>query len=103
MMQIGDFNLEEKVLVVAEIGNNHEGDFEVAKELVRKAAEGGVDAVKFQTFQTKHFVRAKDKDRYNRLVSFELSHREFEQLRELAKSHGLLFISTPLDLESARF
>lgn len=102
-MQIGTFNLDEKVLVVAEIGNNHEGNFAVAQELVRKAAECGVDAVKFQTFQTKYFVSASDRARYERLSSFELPYPKFERLRELAKSLGLLFISTPLDLLSAAF
>jgi N-acetylneuraminate synthase/N,N'-diacetyllegionaminate synthase len=36
-MHIGRFNLDEKVLVVAEIGNNHEGNFEVAKTLIQRA------------------------------------------------------------------
>lgn len=102
-MQIGSWNSLDKVLVVAEIGNNHEGNFEVAKRLVHQAAESGVDAVKFQTFQTKYFVSAKDKARYERLLSFELSYRQFEALQALTKALGLLFISTPLDLESAAF
>jgi sialic acid synthase SpsE len=102
-MIVGDFDTTERVLIVAEIGNNHEGKFDVAKELVRAAAECGVGAVKFQTFQTKHLVSSGDKARYDQLSSFELSYREVEQLQELAKSLGLLFLSTPLDLESARF
>jgi sialic acid synthase SpsE len=102
-MEIAGIDLTDNVLIVAEIGNNHEGNFQVAEELVRKAAECGVDAVKFQTFQTKYFVSAKDEARYKRLLSFELSNSEFEQLYKLAKSLGLLFISTPLDLNSAEF
>jgi sialic acid synthase SpsE len=102
-MQIGNFDLEDKVLVVAEIGNNHEGNFEIAKELVRQAAECGVAAVKFQTFNTEHFTSRSDAARFERLKSFELSHEQFAELAELARSHGLLFISTPLDLGSAAF
>jgi len=34
--------------VVAEIGINHNGDVEIAKELIKSAYEAGVDAVKFQ-------------------------------------------------------
>lgn len=97
------FSGKGRVLVVAEIGNNHEGEVEVAKELVRKAAECGVDAVKFQTFQTRYFISPADGERYDRLRGFELSYSEFEELHRLAKSLGLLFFSTPLDLESARF
>ena len=92
-----------KVLVVAEIGNNHEGDFELAMEMVRTAAECGVDAVKFQTFKTRYFVSQLDPARYQRMSSFELSFGQFEKLQSLAKSLGLLFVSTPLDLPSAEF
>jgi sialic acid synthase SpsE len=102
-MQIGRFDLEQNVLVIAEIGNNHEGDFDTARELVRRAAECGVDAVKFQTFRTRYFVSTSDKARYDRLASFELTPTQFEHLHDLARSLGLMFISTPLDLESARF
>jgi len=102
-MQIGNFDLENKVLIVAEIGNNHEGNFEIAKELVRQAAASGVAAVKFQTFSTEYFTSRSDPARFARLKSFELSHEQFTELAELARSLGLLFISTPLDLGSAAF
>ena len=48
-MRIGNHNTDDSVFVIAEIGNNHEGDFELAKEMVFLAAESGADAVKFQT------------------------------------------------------
>jgi sialic acid synthase SpsE len=102
-MHIGRFNLDDQVLVVAEIGNNHEGDFEVAKAMVQRAAECGVDAVKFQTFQTKYFVSSRDQARYERLLQFEIPYAQWEELHRLAKELGLLFFSTPLDLESAKF
>jgi sialic acid synthase SpsE len=102
-MQIGNFDLAHNVLIVAEIGNNHEGNFETAKELVRQAAECGVPAVKFQTFNTEHFTSRSDSARFARLKSFELSHEQFAELAEVARSLGLLFISTPLDLGSATF
>lgn len=102
-MQIGNFDLQAKVLIVAEIGNNHEGNFEIAKELVREAAKCGVAAVKFQTFNTEHYVSRSDVARFERLKSFELSHEQFGELAELARSLGMLFISTPFDLGSAAF
>jgi sialic acid synthase SpsE len=100
-MKIGSTDTDKEVLLIAEIGNNHEGDFEVAKELVHTAARCGVDAVKFQTFRTEHYVTRLDVARFERLKSFELTFRQFEQLSELAHSLGLLFISTPFDLASA--
>jgi N,N'-diacetyllegionaminate synthase len=102
-MKIGNLNTSEKVLIIAEIGNNHEGSFENAIELVKKAAETGVDAVKFQTFRTDNFVSRSNTARYNQLKSYELSYEQFEKLSELARSLGLLFISTPFDLDSAEF
>jgi N,N'-diacetyllegionaminate synthase len=101
-MHIGGFDLDERVLVVAEIGNNHEGDLAVARELVAQAAEAGADAVKFQTFRTERFVAPTDPVRFQRLRSFELRPDDFRELGELARQHHLLFISTPLDLDSAR-
>jgi sialic acid synthase SpsE len=102
-MKIGNFDVDRDVLVVAEIGNNHEGSVQAAMELVRRAAECGAHAVKFQTFQTRYFVSHRDPARYERLSSFELPYPAFEELHHLARTLGLLFISTPLDLESARF
>lgn len=102
-MQIGGFDLNDKVLVVAEIGNNHEGDFEVAKTMVQRAAHCGVDAVKFQTFQTRFFVSNRDRACYERLLRFELPYSAWEKLHRVAKDLGLFFFSTPLDLKSAEF
>ena len=102
-MKIGKFDLARQVLIVAEIGNNHEGDFSRAQELVRSAARSGVNAVKFQTFKTERFVRQRDEARFHQLENFELTHKQFEELAKLARSLGLLFLSTALDLVSAEF
>lgn len=102
-MRIRDLDLNRKVLVVAEIGNNHEGDFAAAQKLVREAAACGVGAVKFQTFRTEHYVNRADEARFLRLKSFELGFDQFESLARLARSLGLLFLSTPFDLTSAEF
>jgi N,N'-diacetyllegionaminate synthase len=100
-MKIGKLDLTQRVAIVAEIGNNHEGSFDVACELVRAAAQCGVDAVKFQTFKTEQFISPTDTVRFARLKSFELTLEQFADLAHLAKSLGMLFLSTPLDLESA--
>ncbi|MCZ6654670.1 MAG: N-acetylneuraminate synthase family protein, partial [Planctomycetota bacterium] len=102
-MRIADADLSERVLIVAEIGNNHEGSYALAEELIGRAAEAGVDAVKFQTFRTEHYVSRRDDARFERLKSFELSHDEFAKLAAVARQEGIVFLSTPFDLESVRF
>ena len=102
-MQIGPFDLDKRILTIAEIGNNHEGDFETAKKLVAEAAEAGVDAVKFQTFRTEHYVSASAKERFDRLKKFELTQDQFRELADIAHKAGMLFISTPFDVVSAEF
>jgi N,N'-diacetyllegionaminate synthase len=102
-MRIANHDLDEKILIVAEIGNNHEGNFDVACRMVEAAADAGVDAVKFQTFQTRLFTSNADPARVERLTKFELTQDQFRALEQLARKRGLIFFSTPLDLVSARF
>jgi sialic acid synthase SpsE len=101
-MRIGPADTDERVVLVAEIGNNHEGDVAVARELVRAAAEVGADVVKLQTFRTEHYVSRADETRFARLKSFELPPDGVAELSALARSLGLGFVSTPFDLGSAR-
>jgi sialic acid synthase SpsE len=97
-MKIGAFDTHARVLVVAEIGNNHEGDFTRARQMVQRAADCGVDAVKFQTLRAVDLVRRSDAERFARLERFELSDDQFRVLADEAHRRGLLFISTPLSL-----
>ena len=100
-MKIGNVDTPGTPLLVAEIGNNHEGNYAVACKLVEAAAAAGVHAIKFQTFNTDYYVSRGDEARYRRLKSFELTMKQFEQLAVLAHERGLLFLSTPFDLASA--
>jgi len=102
-VKIGNFDTDKRVFVIAEVGNNHEGDFTLAQEMIGRAAEAGVDAVKFQTFIPELFITRADQERLDRLRSFQLSFSQFEALAQQAESAGVIFFSTPLDLESAYF
>lgn len=93
----------QRCYVIAEIGNNHEGNFDTARRLVDAAAGTGVDAVKFQTYRTELFISPRYPERFARLKGFELSYEQFRMLSEQAHALGLDFISTPLDMESAAF
>jgi sialic acid synthase SpsE len=100
-MKIGQTDTNEKVFVIAEIGNNHEGDFELAGRLISEAAACGADAVKFQTIVPERLVDGSDGARIEQLRRFQFSQEQFEKLKERADSEGILFLSTPFDLESA--
>lgn len=102
-MKIGQFDLGEHVLVVAEIGNNHEGSLEVARELVLRAADCGVGAVKFQRITPSRLVRPTETDRIAQLTAFALEDDDFRGLAELAHDSGVLFLSTAFDLAGAAF
>ena len=98
-----NFNNLKKIFFIAEIGNNHEGSYHNALRLIDQAKKSGADAVKFQTFDTNYFVNKSDKKRFKRLKSFELTKSNFKKLSIYSKKKGLKFISTPLDLDSAKF
>ena len=52
-MLIQNFNTREKIFLIAEIGNNHEGSIKLAKKLIYIAKKNGADAVKFHYINTK--------------------------------------------------
>ncbi len=101
-MVIDDFDTDRRVLIVAEIGNNHEGSYALAEELIGLAAQAGADAVKFQTFRTQHYISPCDPQRFEQLKSFELRFEQFERLSRSARDEGVLFLSTPFDIHSAQ-
>lgn len=102
-MKIGNFETDQKVFVIAEIGNNHEGSFAEAKKLVQAAAAAGADAVKFQTIVPEKLIAADQQDRLQQLEKYALSRSEFQELQKEATRAGVLFLSTPFDLESVEF
>lgn len=100
--------------VIAEAGVNHNGDINLAKQLIDVASEVGADAIKFQTFKADRLVtRDAPKADYQRqttstqesqfemLQRLELSEAAHAELVEYCKKRNLLFMSTPFDEESA--
>jgi len=96
-VEIGSVDLERDVLVIAEIGNNHEGDFGRAREMIHAAAETGVQAVKFQTIVPERLVAAGQTARLQQLGRFAFSRDQFAELAAEAHRAGVLFLSTPFD------
>lgn len=99
-MKIGNVDLERNILVIAEIGNNHEGDFDQACEMIKQAAKAGAGAVKFQTIVPDKLVSVNEHRRIEQLKRFQFSYEQYGRLAEVAKSQNVIFLSTPFDLQS---
>lgn len=87
------------VFVVAEVGINHGGSVEMAKQLVEAVAKSGADAVKFQTYRTEKRV-ARDSPIFDILKKCELGEAAHRELVRVARDVGVPFFSTPFDPES---
>lgn len=104
-----------RVYIIAEAGVNHNGDVDIAKELIRKAKEAGADAVKFQTFIADELAapdartaeyQAKNigaESQLEMLRKLEFNFQTFAELKEYSGKIGIDFLSTPFDLKSIDF
>lgn len=110
-IKIGQFTIgNEKTFIIAEIGNNHNGDIERAKVMIDKAVEMGADCAKFQMRQIKEVYRSKSLEKSGEdlgteyiidlLNKFELSIDEQKSLSEYCKSKGIMYMCTPWDYKS---
>ena len=102
-MKIGTLDTKDNVFTIAEIGNNHEGSYALAEEMIGLAAESGADAVKFQTIIPEKLVSSLETQRIKQLRRFQLTYGEFEKLEKVATNENVIFLSTPFDINSALF
>lgn len=112
---IGDREVSETTpsFIIAEIGNNHQGDIKLAKELVDHAVGAGVDCAKFQMRNVSALYR-NDGDTNDAsadlgtqytmdlLSKFQLSNDELFEVFDYCKEKGVLPLCTPWDLDSLR-
>lgn len=105
-IQIGPHRIgpDEPVMVIAEIGINHNGDVDLGKELIDEAAAAGAKGIKFQTYRTE--TRFDPGNPFIEVFKkMELGAEEEKELWDHALSHpeGLSVLSSPFDAEMARF
>jgi N-acetylneuraminate synthase/sialic acid synthase len=117
---MNELNLENifknnEIFVIAEIGHNHKGSLDIAKELFVAAKNSGVNAVKLQKrsninlFTKKLYNQVYDnKNSYGATYGkhreyLEFDEKQYLELSILAKQLGLYFICTPFDFESVEF
>src|SRR6185369_2416141 len=102
-----------KTLIIAEAGVNHNGDIELAKNLVASAAAAGADLVKFQSFIASRSISVKapkaeyqkaatadGESQYEMVRNLELSRGDHEVLIGECRRHGIGFFSTAFDADS---
>ena len=102
-------------LIIAEAGVNHNGDFNLARQLIDAAADAGADMVKFQTFNADRLARrdaplaeyqreggADGYSQYEMLRKLELDRPTHEALIAHAAERKIRFFSTGFDLDSVR-
>ncbi|MFH1092494.1 MAG: N-acetylneuraminate synthase family protein [Pseudomonadota bacterium] len=80
--------------IIAEIGFNHEGNMDLAEQMVRAAARAGADAVKIQTFQAGDLVLP-NSPHYEGLKAGEMDLEQHRRLSAAAAEEGVEFLSTP--------
>lgn len=103
------------IQIVAEIGCNHNGNVELAKEMMKRAKEAGADAVKFQSFVPENLVsKYAPKAEYQKqndgngsqldmLKKLALTEDEYLELIQYAKNLNIGIFSTPFDSDSFSF
>jgi sialic acid synthase SpsE len=107
--KFGNIGNNEKCYIIAEIGSNHNGIFDQAVEMIEKAAESGVDAVKFQTFRAKsHYSTKTNKislykeNIYDLIEKLEIDRTWHSKLAEICDSFKIDFLDSPCDSEAIK-
>lgn len=108
--------MKNKVIIIAEAGVNHNGNFDKAVELIEAAAKSGADFVKFQTFKTELNVSksakkaayqekstGSEESQYEMVKKLELSFEDFKRLEKECTKNGIGFLSTGFDFPSLDF
>jgi len=105
----GRKDIGDEPFVIAEVGQNHQGDLDKAREYIRVFAFEGADAVKFQTRNNKYLFSQDayeaSYDSENAFAETYGAHREYLELKpewllilkEDCIKHGVKFMSTPFD------
>lgn len=104
------------IFLIAEAGVNHNGDFNLAKKMIKVARKANVDAIKFQTFITENLLlkstpkasyqkKSTDSNEgfYEMLKRYEFSKMQFRELKDYCESLGIVFLSTPFDSTSVQW
>lgn len=101
--------------IIAEAGVNHNGNINLAKEMVDAAYEAGVDAVKFQAFKTRHLIlnniqkapyqrdtSGGEESQYDMLKKLEVNFAWNMEIKQYCEKKNIIFLTTPFEEESLK-
>ena len=101
------------IFIIAEIGINHNGNLDLAKQLIDLASDCGCDAVKFQKrdidlVYTKEFLDSRRKSPWGttqraQKEGLEFGQQEFEDIDRYCKEKNIAWFASAWDLNSLRF
>lgn len=104
---------EDKVIIIAEAGVNHNGNLEMAQQMVREARRAGADYVKFQTAVPELVISTfapkaeyqkettgSEESQLEMCKAIHLPLSDYAGLADLCRQEGIGFMSTPFDLVS---
>jgi len=83
-----------KPYIIAEVGFNHEGNMDVARDMIQSAAEAGADAVKFQTFQAVDLALP-SAPHFELIKPAEMTFEDLIKLKSWSDEASIDFMSTP--------
>ena len=97
-MPVAGWSCDRGVYLIAEIGGNHEGDFDTAVRLTELACASGVDAVKFQIYTGDTLVsEVETPDRHAHFKRFELTPDQYVSLAHQCADRGVIFVASVWD------
>ena len=89
------------VLLIAEIGGNHEGNFEYAKKLTQLAIESNVDFIKYQIYTGDTLVsKLESPKRNSHFKKFELTNQQYIELAKMCHKNNVKFMASVWNLDS---
>lgn len=107
-MKIGNWDSDSgKTFIIAEIGCNHEGDYNRAEKMIDYARAAGADAVKFQVYIPEKLVdpampslAPSHATQLERMKALQLTFDEYRRLAHYAKNEGIIWFASAFDEES---
>ena len=105
-----------KIKIIAEIGVNHNGNLNLALEMIEAAAKSGADIVKFQTYTSENLILKQipktnyqkknsklSESQYSMLKRLELSRKYYDEIIKSCKKNRVEFLSSAFDIENLKF